>query len=73
MVAGTVHVWSCTKFVTSCVGMSSMEVTPWRTERRRSLSGSLKVWPSGRATFIPGSTSLEQLSFAVLDACFHEN
>lgn len=53
--------------------MSSMEVTLWRMERRRSLSGSLKVWLSGRATFIPGSTRHEQLSFRVLDACFHKN
>lgn len=45
-----------------------MEATPWRTGRRRSLSGSLKVWHSGRATFIPGSTRLEQLSLDALPA-----
>jgi len=36
-----------------------MEVTPWKMERRRLLFGSLKVWQSGEATFIPGSMRLK--------------
>ena len=59
MVPGSLNIWFSAKFVTSCVGMSSMEVTPWKMERRRLLFGSLKVWQSGEATFIPGSMRLK--------------
>ena len=61
MVPGSLNIWFSAKFVTSCVGMSSMEVTPWKMERRRLLFGSLKVWQSGEATFIPGSMRLKIL------------
>ena len=59
MVPGSLHVWYSAKFVTSCAGMSSMEVTPWTMQRRRLLFGSLKVWQSGEATFIPGFMRLK--------------